>query len=83
MEFLTTAHERESLEAHVDLCALRYGQLDSRLQKVEQSLEDIRKDVIDGQKSLKKTIITTSGSIIVAIITLIGTIVMLFADKIQ
>ena len=83
MEFITTEHEKESLEAHVDLCAMRYGQLDNRLKKVEDSLTEIRKDVIDGQKSLKKTIITTSGSIIVAIITLIGTIVMLFADKIQ
>lgn len=83
MEYTTTAHERQSLEAHVDLCAMRYGQLDGRLEKVEQSLEEIRKDVIDGQKSLKKTIITTSGSIIVAIITLIGTILMLFADKMQ
>lgn len=83
MSFPTTDHEKESLEAHVDLCALRYQQLDDRLKNVEESLTEIRKDVIDGQKSLKKTIITTSGSIIVAIITLIGTIVMLFADKMQ
>ena len=83
MEYKTTDHERENLEAHVDLCAMRYQQLDDRLKKVEDSLTEIRKDVIDGQKSLKKTIITTSGSIIVAIITLIGTIIMLSADKIH
>lgn len=83
MEFLTTEHERESLEAHVDLCALRYQQMGDRLKKVEDSLTEIRKDVIDGQKSLKKTIITTSGSIIVAILGLIGTILMLLADKIH
>lgn len=83
MEFQTTDHERESLEAHVDLCAMRYQQLDDRLKKVEDSLTEIRKDVIDGQKSLKKTIITTSGSIIVAILGLIGTILMLSADKIH
>lgn len=83
MEYITTEHEKQSLEAHVDLCAMRYGQLDSRLKKVEQSLEEIKKDVLESQKSLKKTIITTSGSIIVAILGLIGTIIMLFADKIH
>jgi hypothetical protein len=81
MSFNTTEHEKESLEAHVDLCALRYQQMDNRLQKVEDSLIEIRKDVLDGQKSLRKTIITTSGSIIVAILGLIGTILMLFVDK--
>jgi hypothetical protein len=81
MTFNTTEHEKESLEAHVDLCALRYQQMDNRLQKVEDSLIEIRKDVLDGQKSLKKTIITTSGSIIVGILGLIGTILMLFVDK--
>lgn len=73
--------ERQSLEAHVDLCALRYQQLDDRLKKVEDGINEIKKDVIEGQKSLKKTIITTSGSIIVAILTLIGTILMLFVGK--
>lgn len=82
MEYITTEHEKQSLEAHVDLCAMRYSQLDTRLKKVEQNLEDIRKDVLQGQKSLKKTIITTSGSIIVAILGLLGTILMLFVDKV-
>lgn len=81
MEFITTEHEKQSLEAHVDLCAMRYQQLDTRLKKVEESLVEIRKDVIDGQKSLKKTIITTSGSIIVAILALIGTILTLTVGK--
>lgn len=83
MEFTTTDHEKESLEAHVDLCAMRYQQLDERLQKVEDSLIEIRKDVIDGQKSLRNTIITTTGAIIVAILGLCGTIFTVFADKIQ
>ena len=81
MEFTTTEHEKQSLEAHVDLCAMRYGQLDGRLEKVEQSLEEIRKDVIDGQKSLRNTIITTTGAIIVAILGLCGTIFMHLGGK--
>ena len=30
MSLPTTSLEKESLEAHVDMCALRYGQLDQR-----------------------------------------------------
>lgn len=33
-----SALERNSLEAHVDLCALRYQSLDTRLNKLESSL---------------------------------------------
>lgn len=81
MEFLTTAHEKESLEAHVDLCAMRYQHLETRLEGLEKGLSDVRKDVIDGQKSLKSTIINTTGVIIVAILGLIGTIITVFAGK--
>ena len=83
MEIKTTDHEKESLEAHVDLCAMRYLQLDNRLEKLESEVADVKKEMLSGQKSLKNTIITTSGTIIVAILALIGTILTLFADKIH
>lgn len=75
--------ETEDLETHVSICHERYLSLDNRLQKLEEDVSEVKKDVLEGQRSLKKTIITTSGSIIVAIITLIGTIFALFADKIH
>ena len=37
----TTDLEKSSLEAHVDLCALRYGQLDERLTGLEEKVEAI------------------------------------------
>jgi len=37
--------ERTSLETHVDLCELRYEQLDARMSKVEQSVKELNKDV--------------------------------------
>jgi len=83
MEIKTTDHEKESLEAHVDLCAMRYLQLDNRLEKLESEVADVKKEMLSGQKSLKNTIITTSGTIIVAILALIGTILTVFADKIH
>ena len=47
----TTKLERENLEAHVDLCAERYGQLESRLTNLEAKVEHIHSDIVDGQKS--------------------------------
>ena len=75
--------ETEDLETHVSICHERYLSLDNRLQKLEEDLSEVKKDVIEGQRSLKNTIVSTSGIIIVAILGLIGTILTLFADKIS
>lgn len=74
----TTDLERTSLEAHVDLCALRYGQLDQRLSSLEYKMDAVQKDILEGQKSLKTTIINSSGAIVVALIGVIGTILTKF-----
>lgn len=74
----TTALERTSLEAHVDLCAMRYQALDLRLISLENKMNDIQKDIIDGQKSLKTTLITTAGTIVVSLLSIIATILMKF-----
>lgn len=72
----TTQLEKESLEAHVDLCALRYGQLDERLTKLESKVGTIHNDVLEGQKSLTKVIIGTAGTIIAGVISIIAAILM-------
>jgi hypothetical protein len=69
-----TSLEKTSLEAHVDLCAMRYGQLDARLTNLEEKMDAVQQGLLEGQKSLKSTIITSSGTIVVAIIGLIATI---------
>ena len=68
--------EKESLEAHVELCALRYAQLDERLSTLEEKVGDIHNDIIDGQKSLTKVIITTAGTVIVGVISIVVTLLM-------
>jgi len=73
-----SALERTSLEAHVDLCQLRYEQLDLRLTVVEKKLEDIQQDIIEGHKSMKATVITSAGSIIIALLGIVTTILMKF-----
>jgi len=72
----TTALEKTSLEAHVDLCALRYGQLDQRLTNLEEKVETVHKDIVEGQKSLTKVIIGTAGTVIAGILGIVVTILM-------
>ncbi len=74
----TTNLEKESLEAHVDLCALRYGQLDSRLTALETKVDEVHSDIVEGQKSLTKVIIGTAGTIIAGMLSVVVTILMKF-----
>ena len=76
-ELPTTALEKESLEAHVDLCALRYQQLESRLTKIEDKVEDIHEDITNGNKSMVKVLIGATGTIIAG---LLSTIVVLLTS---
>ncbi len=72
----TTQLEKESLEAHVDLCALRYSQLDSRLTALESKVDGIHEDILEGQKSMTKVIIGTAGTIIAGVLGIVVTILM-------
>ena len=67
----TTHLERESLEAHVDLCAIRYEQLDTRLTNLENKVDDVHEDILNGQKSLVKVIVGTAGTVITGIISIV------------
>ena len=48
---VSAVSERTSLETHVDLCELRYQQLDIRMNRVEQRIDALGNDV----KELKQT----------------------------
>lgn len=74
----TTALEKTSLEAHVDLCAMRYQQLDLRLKALEVMMTSVQKDITESSKSLKGVIITSSTTIVVALVGVIGTILTKF-----
>ena len=76
MSATTTSLERQSLEAHVDLCALRYAQLDSRLTQLEGKVDEIHNDIVEGQKSITKVIIGTAGTIIAGVLGVVVTILM-------
>lgn len=72
----TTSLEKQSLEAHVDLCALRYLQLDTRLTHLEKKVEEIHDDIIEGQKSMTKVIIGTAGTVIAGVLGIVATLIL-------
>lgn len=72
----TTDLERTSLEAHVDLCAIRYEALDKRLTKVEEKLDSIADDMKAGQHSLSKVIIGAAGTIVAGMLSTIVVVLM-------
>lgn len=63
------------LETRMALVEQKYEQLDSRLQKVEDKLDDMRDEMKHGQGALIKVIIGTTGTILVALISTIGVII--------
>ena len=76
MPATTTELEKTSLEAHVDLCAVRYGQLDDRLSSLESKVSNVHKDILSGQQSLTKVIIGTAGTVIAGIISIVIVLLM-------
>lgn len=74
----TTNLERTSLEAHVDLCAMRYNQLDTRLTVLETKVDALSKTISASSNSMRTVMITSAGTIISAVIGLIITILMKF-----
>tara|TARA_R110002111_G_scaffold47166_12_gene84484 strand:- start:101 stop:340 length:240 start_codon:yes stop_codon:yes gene_type:complete len=71
----TTEYEREHLEAHVDLCAIRYAHLNERLEKVESAVSDLHQGIIKGNKGLVKAMIVSVCSIVVALVGAVATII--------
>ena len=70
--------ENESLPAHTAICAQRYKQVDLRLVALEMKMNDIQKDILEGQKSLKATIITSTATIVASLLGVVVTILMKF-----
>ena len=78
----TTDIEKKSLEAHVELCAERYSNLETKLNTLDDRMDKIEGHIVDIKDSLgrvggenNKTLITIGTAIFVALLTgLIGVI---------
>ena len=74
----TTNLEKQNLEAHVDLCAERYKNLDQRLATIEIKVDGLSDTVNQNKHSLSTVIITAAGTVVTGIIGLIIAILMKF-----
>jgi hypothetical protein len=67
----TTELEKTSLEAHVDLCALRYGQLDQRLTSIEGKVNTLQETIEKSHLSMTKILIGTAGTVLTGVLSVL------------
>jgi hypothetical protein len=75
---ITTSLEKESLEAHVDLCAIRYQNLENRLNVVERKIEEVHTDIKNGNASLIKVIVGAAATITAGLLSTIVVMLVQF-----
>lgn len=72
----STKLEKENLEVHVDMCAMRYEALEKRLDKVEDKLVEISDTLHTSQQSTTKLIFSSTATIVAAAISVIVAIAL-------
>ena len=80
--------EKKSLEAHVEICAERYSNLETKLDNLEGRMDKIETHIVDIKDSLgkaggesNKTIITIGTAVFVALLTAVLGVVVHLATK--
>lgn len=66
--------EKENLEAHVELCAERYRQLDTRLGIIEEKVSSLQKTIEQSHMSTIRVLIGTAGTVIVGILSTLAVV---------
>ncbi|CAB4125221.1 hypothetical protein UFOVP181_91 [uncultured Caudovirales phage] len=74
----TTDIEKQNLETHVELCALRYAQLETRLGTIEVKVGSLASKIEDSHNSMSKVIIGATGTIVAGLLATVVTILMKF-----
>ena len=59
-----TQIEKESLEAHVELCAIRYNNLESKLDNLEQRMDKLELHLVDIKNNLTNTAIAAEKNVV-------------------
>ena len=84
----TTDIEKKSLEAHVELCAERYSNLEFKLEKLDKRMDTLETHIVDIKDNLSKvggetnkTLITVGTAVFVALLTAVLGIVIHLATK--
>lgn len=64
--------EKKSLEAHVEICAVRYGALDTKLNNLEQRMDKMEMYLIGIKESLENKMEDRSKSVMGWTISILG-----------
>jgi len=75
----TTDIEKENLETHVELCSLRYRELERRLTSIEDKVNKLADAIEDSKGSMMKVLIGTAGTVIAGVISTLIVILTKFA----
>ena len=70
--------EKENLESHVELCALRYQNLETRLLAIEAKVESLFTKIQDSQSNMSKVIIASTATVVAGILSTVVTILIKF-----
>ena len=70
--------EKENLESHVELCALQYQNLESRLKTIETKVEILYSKIDESKSSMSKVIIGATATIVAGLLSTVVTIIMKF-----
>ena len=69
MSLQPTDIEKENLESHVELCALRYGELERRLTSIEEKVGKLTSAIEESRGSMMKVLISTAGTVVVGVLS--------------
>lgn len=61
--------EKTNLESHVELCALRYGTLENRLNAIEKKVGDLQGVIEKSHMSTIKILIGTAGTVVAGVLS--------------
>jgi len=78
MSLKPTDIEKENLESHVELCALRYQNLEDRLKAIENKVILLTAQIDESKASMSKVIIGSTATIIAGMLSTIATILVKF-----
>lgn len=68
--------EKTNLESHVELCALRYSALESRLTAIEKKVSTLQDTIEKSHMSTVKILIGTAGTVVAGVLSTLVVILM-------
>jgi predicted nucleic acid-binding Zn-ribbon protein len=69
-----TEIEKQNLEAHVELCAVRYGSLENKLNNLEQRMDKLEIHLVDIKNSLADKVAGSDKQTISIFTTMMGVV---------